>query len=215
MLTLTGYILGFFIVAALGLLVMVLALRGQGDAALLAGILVALLVVIGAFLPFLNFAMRRSFVYPPDPVPPLSEEALRARLRGLAEVGAPVELTEAGGVMRLRWAYLDARLRGVLEMQRIDSAYELQIRLDPACKEAVLTDIKRSLRMATGVSGVRLGFGFVRGWLVGVEMGRGYDIGTDLSAREAFDYRFEPGAIKRPVLHVLAKSGWTVRFAMW
>jgi hypothetical protein len=215
LLTLTGYLLAFFVAVALALLVMALALRGQGDMALLTGILGALVMIVAAFLPYLNFAMRRSFVHPAEPVPPLPEAELRARLRALAKVGAPVEMIEAGGVMRMRWAYLDARLRGVLEVQKLESAYELQIRLDPARNEAVLTDIKRSLRLGAGVSGVRLGLGFTRGWLVGVEMGRGYDVGMDLSAREAFDYRFEPAAIKRPVLHVLAQSGWTARFAMW
>ena len=55
----------------------------------------------------------------------------------------------------------------------------------------------------------------MRGWLTGVEIGRGYEIGSDLGLREAYDYRLEPAALKRPVQHTLAEAGWTVRYGLW
>lgn len=217
-LVLAGHVAGFFVVTAILLLAMVLALQAaapDNEAALVIAILVALVVIIAAFVPFLNRAMRRAFVFPPAAATPVPEAELRRRLQALAERGAPVELIAQGGRMTFRWRYLDATLRGILEKQKLSEAYELQIRLDPGRSEAILTDVKRSLRLGAGASGVRLGAGFVRGWLAGAEIGRGYDIGTDLSLREAYDYRFSPGELKRPVLHTLSEAGWTARFAMW
>lgn len=209
-----GWIAGFFVAAAVLLLTMVLALQTLApgeDGRPLVGILIALVVLIAAFVPFLNRAMGRAFVHPPAPgAVPVPE----AQLRALADRGAPLELTEQGGRMRLHWRYRDATLRGRMEAHRLTSTHELQIRLGPARRQAILTDIRRSLRMVAGASGVKLGAGFARGCLVGVEMRAGHDIGADLAPREAHAFRYDPAVQKRPVLHTLAEAGWTARFGL-
>lgn len=217
-LRLFGWIVVFFGAAAVLILAVILATRawiGEGDAVTLAAIFTLIVVLTAAFVPYLNWAMRRSFVHEPASVPPLDAETVRARLRALTGLGAPVEMEEVGGRMRFRWRYLDAELRGILEKRAIRSAYELQIRLDPGRHEAILTDVKRSLRFGVGARGVSFGLGYTRGHLAGVEIGRGYSIDSDLTVKPAMDYRFSPGELKRPVLHELAQAGWRARFAMW
>ena len=82
-----GFILLFFAVAAGGLLVLMTAAEwyfgdlNQHPDVTLWLILGALVVVIGAFVPYLNLAMRRSFVLRPSPgTGPVPEDRLRQDL---------------------------------------------------------------------------------------------------------------------------------------
>ncbi len=223
MLRIVGFILSFFLLTALGILVVMFGAEyitgkdvRQDQALTLYLIFGLLVVIIVAFVPYLNFAMRRSFAFlPAAGVAPVDEARLRAEILAMDGFAGPVGVRKQGDKLILTWRYLDAAVWGLLAKQQRSKTYELHVKLDDARKQAILTDVKKSLRLGAGPDGVRLGFGFARGYLVGMETGRGWHLHGDLSVDKAYEFTFDPQEIKRPVHEVILRSGWTARYGMW
>lgn len=218
-----GFILLFFALAAVAILVVMFGAEYvtgrelEQNPALTLGLIFGLLAaIVVAFVPYLNFAMRRSFVFEPAAgVVPLDEEVLRDELLAINGLRVPVSVRRKGRKLILGWRYLDAEVWGLLSKQQLRRTYELHVKLDGAKKQAILTDVRKNLRLGAGPDAVRFGFGFVRGYLVEVETGQGWNLNRDLSVDEAYEFKFNPQEIKGPVLDTIVRSGWTARYGMW
>lgn len=218
-----GFILLFFLLAGSAILgvmsgaAYITGKNAQQDPALTLYLIFGLLItVIAAFIPYLNFAMQRCFVFEPAAqASPVDEARLREDILAIDRLRGPVGVRQQGGKLILSWRYLDTEVWGLLSKHGLRKTYELHVRLDDAGKQAILTDVKKSLRLGAGPGGVSLGFGLARGYLVEVEAGQSWNLRRNLSLDEAYEFRFEPQEIKGPVHDMILRSGWTVRYGMW
>jgi hypothetical protein len=219
MFRLFGYVLLFFAGAAVLIFAAVTILEqagATGGGAFATLLITTLVAIVAAFIPFLNFAMKRTLVFEPVlGATPLGEEALRDEIMAINGYTVPIAVDRRGNRLVIGWRYVDGEVWGILAKQRLKQTYELHVRLDGARREAILTDVKKSVRWGVGPDAVRLGLGYTRGFLIGVEIGKAWGIRRDLSIRKAWDYRFDPEEIKGPVVATITQAGWTARHAMW
>jgi len=220
MLKLVGYVFLYFVIFT-GVLVLVMWQLGlldndnTGEGKLFFGvILVSLIVIVVAFLPYLNFAMKRSFVFEPTGEV-LPEEELRREILAINDFDVPVMVEKDGAKLLITWKYVDGEVLGLLEKHGLNKIYQLLIKFDTDKKEVVLTDILKSADFAVGVDKVNLGFGFTRGYFSGFEVGKAWGVKENFTLGKAYEYKFDPSEIKTPVLNTILRNGWRVRFAMW
>jgi len=220
MLKFVGYIFLYFVIFT-GVLVLVMWQLGlldndnTGEGKLfLWVILVSLIVIVVAFLPYLNFAMKRSFVFEPTGEV-LPEEELRREILAINDFDVPVMVEKDGAKLLITWKYVDGEVLGLLEKHGLNKIYQLLIKFDTDKKAVVLTDILKSANFAMGVDKVNLGFGFTRGYFSGFEVGKTWGVKENFTLGQAYEYKFDPSEIKTPVLNTILRNGWRVRFAMW
>lgn len=213
-----GWILAFFVAAGALLFVALSGSKwlasetGEQPALLLS---LAFLVLVVAFVPYLNWAMRRSYVFVPERIDSEDEAQLREQILAINDSPAPVAVTWRGKKLIIHWRYLDAEVWTRLAGGRLTSAYELHVKLDGTRREAILTDVKKSLRFGIRPGDVRLGVGFTRGHFAGVEIGVAWNVRMSFSRERAHAFTFDPEEIKRPVINTILQAGWMARFGIW
>jgi hypothetical protein len=195
------------------LLVFILALEGD-DEAILIIIGCVLPVIIGLFLPYLNFVCRKVYRYRGEGVP-IPEKELRARILKINELDQPVMVVSRKKKLLVTWNYAEERWRGVLSAGGMKKAYHLQIKFNARKKEVILTDILKSFSWRAGPGGARVRGGFFRGIDIDFEAGRTVVIDEYFPGRGTDSYHFSSREIKDPVSNTILKSGWDIRLAMW
>jgi len=195
------------------LLVPLLALEGD-DEAILIVIGCALPLIIGLFLPYLNFICRKVYRYGGKGVP-IPENELRARILKINEFGQPVMAVSRKKKILVTWNYAEERWREVLSAGGMKKAYHLQIKFNDRKKEVILTDILKSFSWRVGASSAKVRGGFFRGIDIDFEEGRTGTNEEYFSGRCIDGYRFSPREIKDPISNTILKSGWDIRLAMW
>jgi len=195
------------------LLVVILALEGDDEAILIA-IGCSLPVIIGIFLPYLNFICRKVYRYRGEGVP-IPENELRARILKINELGQPVMAVSRKNKLLVTWNYAEERWKEVLSAGGMKKVYHLQIKFNDRKKEVILTDVLKSFSWRAGPSAARVRGGFFRGIDIDFEAGRTGGIDEYFPGRSIDGYRFSSREIKDPVSNTILKSGWDIRLAMW
>ena len=195
------------------LLVFIFALEGD-DEAILIVVGCALPVIIGLFLPYLNFICRKVYRYrgEGDPIP---EEELRDRILKINEFGHPVMVVHRKKKLVVTWNYAEEKWREVLSAGGMKAAYHLHIKFNDRKKEVILIDVLKSFSWRVGHSGARVRGGFFRGIDIDFEAGRTGVIDEYFPGRGTDSYHFSSREIKDPVSSTILKSGWDIRLAMW
>jgi len=208
-----GLILLYMAAWAPVLLVVILILEGDDEAILIA-IGSSLPVIIGLFLPYLNFVCRKVYRYRGEGEP-ISEKELRERIIEINNFGHPVMVVHRKKKLVVTWNYVEEKWRGVLSTGGMKQAYHLHIKFSDRKKEVILIDVLKSFSWRVGHSGARVRGGFFRGVDIDFEAGRTGPIDEVFSARSVSGYRFSSREIKDPVSNTILKSGWDIRLAMW
>jgi hypothetical protein len=203
-----------YMVAWVPVLLIWIWIAGESDALIALGVLGALLLIVLGFIPYLNFVARMAFNFPGEgrPVP---EGALRASIKSINRLDAPVMVKERGKKLVLTWKYVDAQWWELLAKSGLRQVYELHVKLDAPKKEATLIDVMKSVSWRAGPTQVRVRGGFFRGVNFSFEIGKQWGIKENFQFGQIYDYKFIPQEIKNPVMNTILRSGWSVRFAMW
>jgi hypothetical protein len=137
-LTALGLILLYMVVLAL-ILFLAITLAGDDETALLIIILAALVVSFGAFVPYLNWAIKRAFTFRGEGQPvPLGE--LRAQIEAINEFDAPVMVEERKGKLVATWKYVDARWLELFAKAGLSKSYELKMKFDEKRHTVTMVD---------------------------------------------------------------------------
>jgi hypothetical protein len=203
-----------YMVAWVPVLLIWIWIAGDNDALVAFGVLGAMLLIVLGLIPYLNFVARTAFNFPGEgqPVP---EGALRASIKGINHLDAPVMVKEQGKKLVLTWKYVDAQWWELLAKSGLRQVYELHVKLDGRTKEATLIDVMKSVSWRAGPTQVRVSGGFFRGVNFSFEIGKRWGIQENFQFGKVYDYKFIPQEIKNPVMNTILRSGWSVRFAMW
>jgi hypothetical protein len=177
------------------------------------GLSCMVLMMIG-FIPFLDFAAKRSFYFKGEGVP-ATDADLKNAILATNDFDVPVMATEKNRRLILTWRYVDARWWETIARAGLTKAYHLHVKLDKKRKVATLIDIQKDVTWGLGPMGVRLSGGYFRGIALGFEIGRQWGIKENFSLGKIYDYKFQPSEIRTPVLNTILKSGWDARLGIW
>lgn len=208
-----GLVMLFMAVLAVMLLAVIL-LVGDNESAILVAVLVILVIGIGAFLPFLDWAIKRVFHFPGEGTP-IAEADLRARIQALNRFDGPVMVQERKKKLVATWKYVDAQWWELLAKAGLTRVYELHMKFDAPSKTVTLIDVTKSVSWRAAPTEVRLRGGFSRGVILAYEIGKAWGIQRSFQPGKIYDYRFVPQEIKNPVLNTILRAGWDVRFGIW
>jgi hypothetical protein len=191
-----------------------IVLWGENDAAIVTGLLVAMVLCMLGFIPCLDWVAKKVFAFAGEGEPIPAEE-LRALIKGINEFDVPVMVQEKQNRLVVTWRYVDAKWWEILARAGLEKVYELHIKLDEAKKQATLIDVLKSVSWRAGPSEVRLHGGFFRGVSFAYEIGKAWGIKENFQLGALYDYKFSPQEIKNPVVNSILRSGWSVRFGIW
>ena len=212
-LTVFGLILLYMAVLAL-ILFLAITIAGDDETAMLIVMLAALVLSIGAFVPFLNWAIKRAFSFRGEGQPvPL--EALRAQIQGINEFDAPVMIEERKGKLVATWKYVDARWLELFAKAGLTKSYELQMKFDEARHTVTMVDRTKQASWRAGLGGGSGSASASQGVVMAYEVGKQWGIKRNFEVGKIYDYKFVPSEIKLPILNSILRSGWDVRYGMW
>jgi hypothetical protein len=208
-----GLVLLYMAVLATILLV-VFVLAQDDETLMLIAFLVAFVLGIAIFIPYLNWATKRAFRFrgEGEPVP---EGELRSQIQTINEFEAPVMIQERKGKLVATWKYVDARWWEILAKAGLENVYELHIKLDESRHRATLLDVTRSVSWRAGPGEVRIGRRRSQGVSWRYEVGKQWGIKENLELGKIYDYRFVSDEIKMPIMNSILRQGWDVQFALW
>jgi hypothetical protein len=189
-------------------------IAGDSDALVALGVLGALVIIIIGFIPYLDFVAKTAFHFPGQGRP-ISERGLRAMLKDVNRLDAPVMVKEQGNKLVFTWKYVDATWWELLAKAGLKQIYELHVRLNDRKKEATLIDVKKSVAWRAAPNQVRVWGGFFRGVEFSISIGKQWGIKENFELGQVYDYKFSPQEIKNPVMNSILRSGWSVRFGIW
>jgi hypothetical protein len=216
-LTVFGLVIAFMAVLAL-ILWLAILLFGDNESAMLIVILVALVVSIGGFVPFLNWAVRRAFTFHGEGQP-VSLEVLRAQIQAINTFDAPVMVQERKRKLVATWKYVDARWLELFAKAGLSKTYELHMKFDEARHTVTMVDRVKEASWRVGVSGGMgggAGSGSVsQGVIMTYEVGKQWGIKENFALGKVYDYKFVPTEIKLPILNSILRSGWDVSYGLW
>ncbi len=167
-----------------------------------------------SFLPFFNYAIKRTFYYSGTGTP-LSPGSLKNKLKEINNFSAPVMVEDKGKKLVITWRYVDAKWWEIFAKAGLEKIYELHVRFLEQKNEVILTDVMKDVSWKVGPETIKLSAGFFRGINVEVAIGKQWGIKENFSIGKIYDYKFIPAEIKNPVINEILRSGWSVRFAMW
>ena len=212
-LTVFGLILLYMAVLAL-ILFLAITITGDDETAMLIVMLAALVLSIGAFIPFLNWAIKRAFSFRGEGQPvPL--EVLRAQIEAINEFDAPVMIEERKGKLVVTWKYVDARWLELFAKAGLTKSYELQIKFDEARHSVTMVDRTKEASWRAGLGGDSASASTSQGVVMAYEVGKQWGIKRNFEVGKIYDYKFVPAEIKLPILNSILRSGWDVRYGMW
>ena len=212
-LTVFGLILLYMAVLAL-ILFLAITITGDDETAMLIVMLAALVLSIGAFIPFLNWAIKRAFSFRGEGQPvPL--EVLRAQIEAINEFDAPVMIEERKGKLVVTWKYVDARWLELFAKAGLTKSYELQIKFDEARHSVTMVDRTKEASWRAGLGGGSGSASTSQGVVMAYEIGKQWGIKRNFEVGKIYDYKFVPAEIKLPILNSILRSGWDVRYGMW
>ncbi len=187
---------------------------GDNDAAIGVGVVVAMVICVAGFIPYLDFVAKKAFrfVGQGEPIP---EDQLRAMITEINRFDVPVAVQERGNTLVVTWRYLDAKWWEILARAGLKKTYELHIKLNDAQKEATLIDVHKSVAWRAGPTQVRVYGGFFRGVNFAYEIGKRWGIKENFELGGIYDYKWSPQEIRNPVMNTILRNGWAVRFGIW
>jgi hypothetical protein len=195
-------------------LFLIIAILGDNDNAILVAVLTLFVVIVAAFVPYLDRATKRVFRFAGQGQP-LAPAALRAEIQAINEFDAPVMVEERRGKLVATWKYLDASWWELLAQAGITKIYELHIKFDDTQRLVTLIDVTKSVAWRASPTQVRIGFFGFRGVMFAYEIGKAWGIRQNLTGGKLYDYKFVPQEIKMPILNSILRRGWDVRFGLW
>ena len=208
-----GLILLYMVVLAL-ILFLAITIAGDDTTALMIVILAGLVVSFGAFVPYLNWAIKRAFTFQGEGQP-VSLRELRAQIQGINQFDAPVMVEERKGKLVATWNYVDARWLELFAKAGLTKTYELQIKFDEARHRVTMVDRTKEAAWRAGVGGASVGGSTSQGVVMAYEVGKQWGIKENFELGKIYDYRFVPSEIKLPILNSILRSGWDVQYGMW
>jgi hypothetical protein len=211
----TAYILGFMalwsIILGVGIKI-INADQNQGPALVFA--LIASALVIITFVPFLNFAAKKSFYFP-GTGQSVSEAELRQTILSINNFDVPVSVVEKKKQIIITWRYVDAKWWEIIAKAGLTQIYELHVKFNEAKKEVTLIDVQKNVDWRLGTGQTKVSGGYFRGVEMGYEVGAQWGIKENFQLGKIYSFKFSPSEIKNPVLNTILKNGWAVRMGMW
>ena len=212
-LTVFGLILLYMAVLAL-ILFLAITIAGDDETALLIVMLAALVLSFGAFVPYLNWAIKRAFHFRGEGQPvPL--DTLRAQIQGINDFDAPVMIEERKDKLVATWKYVDASWLELFAKAGLTKSYELQMKFDEARHTVTMVDRTKQASWRAGMSGGSGSASASQGVVMAYEVGKQWGIKRSFELGKIYDYKFVPSEIKLPILNSILRSGWDVRYGMW
>ena len=212
-LTALGLILLYMVVLAL-ILFLAITIAGDDMTALMVVILVGLVVSFGAFVPYLNWAIKRAFTFRGEGQP-VSLEELRAQIQGINEFDAPVMVEERKRKLVATWKYVDARWLELFAKAGLTKSYELQMKFHEGRHTVTMVDRTKEATWRAGMGGVSVSGSTSQGVVMAYEVGKQWGIKENFAPGKIYDYKFVPSEIKLPILNSILRSGWDVQYGMW
>jgi hypothetical protein len=208
-----GLVLLYMAILAL-ILLLAIGLAGDDGTAMLIVMLAALILSIGAFVPYLNWAIKRAFHFHGEGQPvPL--EALRARIQSINEFDAPVMVEERKRKLVATWNYVDARWLELFAKAGLTKSYELHMKFDQARHTVTLVDVTKAASWRAGLGESSGSGSLTQGVVMAYEVGKQWGIRENFELGKVYDYKFVPSEIKLPILNSILRSGWDVRYGIW
>jgi hypothetical protein len=208
-----GLILLYMVVLAL-ILFVAITLAADDETALLIIILAALVVSFGGFVPYLNWAIKRSFTFRGEGQP-VSLEELRDQIHAINEFDAPVMVEERKGKLVATWKYVDARWLELFAKAGLTKSYELQMKFNEGRHVVTMVDRTKEASWRAGLGGASFSGGTSQGVVMAFEVGKQWGIKENFAPGKVYDYTFVPSEIKLPILNSILRSGWDVQYGMW
>ena len=208
-----GLVLLYMALWAVVLLVPLLAFP-DSDAVIVIVVLGSMVPIVGLFIPWLNFIVKKVFYFPGEGEPaPLAE--LLQYLQSINGYDAPVMVEEKMGYLVATWRYAEAKWWEVLAKSGMSKVYQLHMKFDERLKEVVLIDVLKSVDWSVGPADVRLRGGLFRGVAFEYETGVMWGIRENIAPGKVYAYRFDNTEIKYPIMNSIIRRGWGVRFGLW
>jgi hypothetical protein len=209
-----GYVMAFLAGWAVILFVGMKINEGASDKSVVYFALVCTALIFLTFVPFLNFAAKRSFHFRGQGTP-VSGADLRRALLSINDFGVPVVAMEKKRQVIVTWKYVDAKWWETFAKAGLKKVYALHVKLHEKKNEAVLIDVEKDVEWGAGPAQVRLSGGYFRGIELDVELGVQWGINENFHVGKTYDFKFQPSEIRNPVLNTILRSGWDVRLGMW
>ena len=211
------YIIGYMAAWAIVMFLVLFYIEntyGEQSREILFAVLGFLVVILVSWIPFMQWAAKRVFVYPGKGTP-VEEKDLRREILDINNFDAPVRVIEKGKKLVVSWNYVDAKWFGLLSKSGLSKHYELRIRFNDKAKTATLVEVQKEIAFGVSPGKVTLSGGFFRGICMGYDRGIAWGITENYKLGKIYDYTFSNAEIKDPVMNTINNNGWTVNFGMW
>ena len=147
----------------------------------------------------------------PAGVPRESAAALRKRLLGLNRASAPFAIRDGkpeGVDLVAEWKIVDAEWYEIFAKAGIHRVFKVLMKLDEAKSEVRAVDQEWSVEWRAGVPSLALSGEAFRGQKWEMSFETVYGFREDGSWGEIYDYKFNTGEIKGPLMKAVAEGGW-------
>ena len=191
-----------------------LAIEFLGEESMVFVVPIALVVICGLLLPFMDVVAKRIFYFRGEGVP-RSEQEVRQELLWVNAADIPVVVEEEGNCIEISWKYLDATWWGVMEKQGVRESFKVIVRLDPERHTATLIDVFGSLSWRAGAQGASVRWSWFRGVYLGYSLGKMWGLRENFSPGKIYDYKFSSENLHNPVMNTLLRAGWDVRLGIF
>jgi len=151
----------------------------------------------------------------PGPTAPAPAAQLRQRLLAINGLDLPFQVREEpSGRLIAEWRIADARWAGPLQAGGLMRAHRVHIDLDETDHRARVVDASSTIDWSATAAALRGNAAFFRG-ITFFQYERGRAVGLlykpdgTWGVRDAYNYRFDLGEMKIPLIDAVTGSGWT------
>ena len=150
-----------------------------------------------------------------SPISPKSKEELKQKLLALNSPELPYEIKPAKETdLIVEWKIADARCYALFTKERLSKIYRAFLMLDESRKAARYCEEMGEVRWSVGSEGIALPKArfrseifrgrilFQKSW--GVQ----YAIREDLTVGKVYEYKFDVGYVRDPIVKAVTGSGW-------
>lgn len=167
------------------------------------------------YFPWFFWSIKKVWFFKAEGIPVPLEE-LRKEILSINNYDIPVIVTEdKKGNLKVTWKYLDAKWWELFAKTGRRDSYTLLVKFNDKKKEVRLIDIQKTMSWRAGLTDLKFHFTFFRGIMFQFSYGTAWGIKENFTLGKIYEYKFNPGEIKSPVMSEILKKGWNVRFALF
>jgi hypothetical protein len=148
---------------------------------------------------------------PPRGVERQSAKALRTALLAVNRKTAPFHVRDGkpeGVDLVAEWRILDAQWSEIFEEAGIERTFKMLMKVDEAADEVRAVDQEWEVEWHKGVARLSLAASAFRGRTWERSYGAGYAFREDGSFGKIYEYRFDSGEIRAPLIDAAHAAGW-------